>query len=101
MYNSSFAHTSKELTENAGQISWKRALDTIDARIGLCSHTENGSLRYYWRGVIGKAYADLQANLAGCEPNPLVSLALSIDGRMEDSRYPNLLIAAEREPYGL
>ena len=83
-----------------GQISWKRALDTIDARIGLCSRAESGSLRY-WGGVIGKVHANFQANLLGCGPSPILSVALLMDGRAVDSKYPNLLLHGGREAYGL
>ena len=90
----------KILTKNADQISWKRALDTIDVRIESRSCDESGSLRY-WKGVIGKAYADLQANLPGYEPCLLGSMVMSEDGRTADSGSPNFLLHEEREPYGL
>lgn len=95
-----FLRVSKALTENANQMSCKRALDTIDARIGLCSPTEGEQLRL-WREDIGKMYADFQINLPGYQPSVLASLAMSIDGRAEDSVFPNLMLAEEREPYGL
>ena len=81
-------------------MSWKRALDTIDSRTGSCANSRDGTLRY-WKEVIEKAYLDLQANLLRCRPSLLTSLALSEDGRTEDSGFPNLLLPAEREPYGL
>ena len=90
----------KILTKNADQVSWQRALNTIDMRIGSRSHDESESLRY-WKGVIEKAYADFQANLPGYEPCLLGSMTLSEDGRMADSEYPNFLLHEEREPYGL
>jgi len=90
----------KALTEDAQQMSWKMALDTIDLRIGSCSHTESRSLRC-WRGVMEKAYVDLRVNLLRCGPSLVVSLALLEDGRTEDSSFPNLLLHTEREPYGL
>ena len=92
--------TSRALTKNADQISWKRALDAIDARIVSRSYTGSESLRY-WRGVIGKAYTDTQANPLEDGPDPLISSALSIDGRTEGSRYPNLLLPEERARHGL
>lgn len=92
--------TSKALTKDLNQISWKRALETIDIRIKSKSHADSESLRH-WRVVIWKAYADLQTNSSGYGPNSLVSSVLSADGRMEGSRYPNLLLADERERYGL
>ena len=51
----------KALTEDAKQMAWKGALDTIDLRIGSCSRAESGSL-WCWKEVIKKAYVDLQAN---------------------------------------
>ena len=91
---------SKALTEGADQVSWKRALDTIDVRIGLCSHSENELLRY-WREVIWKVHAEFQANLLKCGPSSIMSSALTVDGRTEDSEFPNLLLPSGREPYGL
>ena len=90
----------KVLTKNVDQVSWQRGLDTIDARIGSRSRAETESLRY-WKGVIGKAYADFQANLPGYEPSLLGSMILSEDGRTMDSDSPNFLLHEEREPYGL
>ena len=90
----------KTLTRGADQISWEKALNTIDVRIGLCSHAENESLRY-WRGVIGKVHAGFKAKLLGCRPSPLVLLVMLVDGRTEGSDFPNLALPAGREPYGL
>ena len=95
-----FFGTKTGLTKNANQISWKRALDTIDARIELRSHAESGSLRH-WRGVIKEAYADFQASLRGYGPSLVASLSLSVDGRTGDSSFPNLALPMEREPYEL
>ena len=95
-----FLRTSNVLTECANQVSWTRALDTIDARIGLCSATESESLRHL-RGVIGKVHADFQANLQGCGPSPVLSVAVLLDGRTADSKYPNLMLHSGREAYGL
>ena len=81
-------------------MSWKRALGVIDERIESLSHAESEQLRY-WRGVIDMAYADFQTNNQGDEPSLFVSLAISMDGRTEYSRYPNLLATEVREDYGL
>ena len=81
-------------------MSWKRVLNIIDARIGLCSYTDSGPLQY-WRNTIGKAYADFQVGFSGCGPSLLVSLAFGVDGRTEDSNFPNFFIPAERERYGV
>ena len=95
-----FLRMSEALTRGPHQISLKRALDTIEVRIELCSHTESESLRH-WRGVIGKVHVDFQAKLMGCQQSPLMGLVLSVDGRTEDSEYPSLLLPTGREPYGL
>ena len=81
-------------------MSWKTALDTIDARLRLCSDAENGSLQH-WKMVIGKAYANLRERLPEFEPTSFTSLVIATDGRSGDSRYPNLTVAGERERYGL
>ena len=95
-----FLKTSKALIEGVDQISWKKVLDTIDVRIGLCSHAENESLRDL-RRVIGKVHADFQANLQERGPSPLLSMAVLLDGRTADSKYPNLILHSGREAYGL
>ena len=91
---------SEALIEDTNQISWRRALNTIDVRIGSLPHDESGRLRH-WRGVIEKAYADFQTNPLGYGPTLVISLAISMDGREGDSSFPNLLVAEGREPYGL
>lgn len=82
------------------QISWKTALDTIDARLGLRSDEDNGQLRH-WKMIIEKAYAEFQANLPEFEPPLFDSLVLATDGRSEGSKFPNLIAPEERERYGL
>ena len=81
-------------------MSWKTALDIIDARIGLGSDVESGSLRH-WGRVIGKAYGDFEVGFSGYGPTLLVSLALGVDGWEQDSSAPNLMLPAEQERYGL
>ena len=89
--------TTKALTQDTIQISWKRALDTIDVRIGSRAHAESEPLRH-WSGVIGKAYADLQANLAVHGPSALlISLISSEGGRTGGSSHLNSLPRKERE----
>lgn len=88
------------LIKNANQISWKRALDTINVRIRSLSLVEGKSLRF-WRGVIEMAYADFQKNPLGYGPSLFTSMAISMDGRTEDSSFPNLLATEQRVPYGL
>jgi len=82
------------------EISWKRALDTIDLRVGLCSHVESGRLRHLGV-VIGKVHVAFQTKLRELRPSPLVTMYMVVDGRTEDSEFPNLLLPSGREPYGL
>ena len=91
---------SMALTGGADQISWERALDTIDVCMMLFSHAESELLRYC-RGVIWKSQADFQAKLLGCGTSPLVLWVMLVDGRTEGSDFPNLALPAGREPYGL
>jgi hypothetical protein len=81
-------------------MSWKKVLEIIDVRIGLVSDAESGSLRH-WREAISKTCADFEASFPGEGPSLLASLAVSMDGRMESSAYPNLMVPKERERYGL
>ena len=100
MYFSGFIWIFKALTKSTDQVSFKRALDTIDVRLGSFPHAESESLRY-WRGVIGKAHGDFEAGLLGCRVSSLTLLSMTVDGRTEGSEYPNLMLDSGREPYGL
>lgn len=55
----------------------------------------------YWKGVVAKAYEAFQESLPGEEPHELTSMLLNQDGRMEGSRYPNLLQPSVRDDYGI
>lgn len=81
-------------------MSWKRALDTIDTRIGLHLDTEKGSLRH-WTMVIGKTYAYYQENFLGHAYHSFGSLVIAMDGRSEGSQFPNFLVHKERERWGV
>ena len=81
-------------------MSWKRALDSIDARVGLNLETESGSLSR-WGVVLTKAYADFQENFLGPGHTSFASAILLVDGRSEGSNFPNLIVPGERERYGL
>ena len=80
-------------------MSWKRALDTIDARIGLHLDNESGSLQH-WRIVIGRVYANFRSNFLGPEHHSFASSVISVDGRSEGSDFPNLVLPSERGHYG-
>lgn len=81
-------------------MSWKVALDTIDARCRLHLDAANGSSGQ-WKMVIEGAYADFRENLPEFEPDQFVSLVFATDGRSGGSNYPNLIAPEERERYGL
>ena len=82
------------------QISWKTALDTVEARLGLQLDAKNRSLGR-WKIAIEKAYADFRENLPGFKPDPFASMVFASDGRSEGSNYPNLIVPRERARYGL
>ena len=89
---------SEALTRNANQISWKKALDTIDVYIGSRPHAES-ELRH-WRGVIEKAHTDLYANLLCHGPSALFlshEFAYSWRG---GPNYPSLMLREELEDSG-
>ena len=92
--------TTETLTKDAHQVSWKRALDIIDARIGSRSDITSRSLRH-WRRVIGKAYADFEAGFSEYGPALVVSLAMGMDTRTQDSSFPNLTLQEGRELCGI
>ena len=75
-------------------------MDTIDARIRLQFDAVNGSL-LRWKTVIEDAYGDFQVGFPGFKPDSFASLVMTMDGRSEDSNYPNLVVPSERERYGL
>ena len=88
------------LTANVDQISWARALNTIDVRIRSRSHAESDPLRN-WRGIIERAYTELQTNIPAYEPCHLVKMVLTVDGRTGGSTAPNFLRRENRVAYGL
>jgi len=81
-------------------LSWKTALDTVNARLRLCSDPESRSLRH-WKVIIERAYDEFRANLPGSEPTTFASQVFATDGRSGGSKFPNLMVAEERERYGL
>ena len=88
------------LTKNANQISWRRALDTINVYIGSLPHAKSEQLRH-WKGVIEKAHADLHANLLCHGPSSLfLSYDLSAGSWKGGLNYPILILEEEREDSG-
>ena len=82
------------------QLSWKLALETIEARVRLHLDAESGSLQYC-KMAIKKIYANFQVDFPGFEPNSFSCLVIAMDGRSEDSDFPNLIKPKERERYGI
>ncbi|KAF9643913.1 hypothetical protein BDM02DRAFT_3132089 [Thelephora ganbajun] len=80
--------------------SWKKSLTVFDARIKNLLPEESEWLRHF-QEVIGEMYSDFHARLPDCEPPVIYSLALTLDGTTEESRYPNLMSAEERMRFGL
>ena len=62
---------------------------------------EDSLLLRYWKGVVAKAYSTFQEKLPGEEPPELSSMLEKQDGRIEGSKYPNLLQASVRDDYGI
>lgn len=71
-----------------------------DSRIGSLS-LEEGAQLWCWKQVVADACADLERRVPKSEPPVLTSLALLEDGRAEGSKYPNLMVPAAREYYGI
>lgn len=82
------------------QCSWTKALKVYDSRIGSLS-LEEGAQLWFWKQVVEGACVDLEMRMPKCEPPVLTSLALLEDGRSEGSKYPNLMVPAAREHYGI
>jgi len=62
---------------------------------------EDSLLLRYWKGVVANAYSTFKEELPDEEP-PETSLTFwEQDGRIEGSRYPNLLQASAREDCGV
>lgn len=82
------------------QSSWKKAIAIYDSRICSLSLEEGGQL-WRWREIVVEAYADFERRVPKCEPPILIVLAWSEDGRSEESKYPNFMVPAARESYGI
>lgn len=99
-YVSSCDDELKSLTGNVTQVSWKKALGVLDARIATASPACGKKLRY-WKEVIADVYSDFSAKLPDAELPTLAMRASWEDGRTEGSRYPNLLLREAMEEYGI
>lgn len=50
---------------------------------------------------MAEACADFERRIPKCEPPALAALASLEDGRSEGSKYPNFMVPAARESYGI
>jgi hypothetical protein len=69
-------------------------------RIGSLS-LEEGARLWCWKEVVVEACADFERRIPKCELPILAALALLEDGRSEGSKYPSLMMPADRETYGI
>lgn len=87
-------------SDTCAQMSWKKSLEILDARINALSSGERGPLQRL-RRIVSQAHSDFQNNIPECTPPELMMLTWMEDGRTETSRYPNLLSPEGRERFGL
>ena len=85
------------LTANTAQLSWEKTLGVFNSRL---ANTALTNLRH-WREIVAGVYSDFEANIPDPEAGPLVLRAWSLDGRTEDSRYPNLMLPEVGKQYGI
>ena len=85
---------------NVTQISWKTALRVIDARLATGS-LEHGAKLRHWRETVAKVHSDFAARLPDAQVPTLAQRASWIDGRTDESRYPNLLLPGVWKQYGV
>ena len=56
---------------------------------------------HFWREAIAEVHSDFMAKLPDAEPHVLTLRACQLDGRMEGSRHPNLMLPWAQQWYGL
>jgi len=86
--------------KNVTQVSWRAALRVFDARLATVP-PEHGTKLRQWRETVAGAYSDFTAKLPEPKLQALALRASLIDGRTEESRYPNLMIREVGEQYGI
>jgi len=89
-----------ERNDHVGQVSWERSLAAFNSRIGYLSHEMSASLRRS-RKIVAEAWSDIEARLPAPSPPPLSANLVFFDGRDGGSKYPNFMLASEREYHGL
>jgi hypothetical protein len=82
------------------QVSWKKALGVFDARLATAPLKHDTKLRH-WREIVAEVYSDFAAKLPEAKLPTLTIRAQLIDGRTEESRYPNLMLPGMGEHYGI
>ena len=97
---SSITPKSERNDHAVGQVSWERSLAAFDSRIGYLSHEENSSLQWC-RKTVAEALSDIDTRLPAPTPPALSTSLVFFDGRDEGSKYPNFMLASEREYHGL
>jgi len=81
-------------------MSWKKALAVFDARLASNTREQDTKLRH-WRETVAGVYADFEAKLPDAGFPNLTVQARWVDGRTEESRYPNLLLPGMGQRYGI
>ena len=86
------------LMANVVQVSWKKALRVFDARLANAP-PEHGTKLRHWKETVAEVHSDFEAKLPGTGPGTLTLRAEQVDGRTEESRYPNLMIPGVMQQY--
>ena len=82
------------------QVSWEKVLGISDA--GLVKiPPEQGTQSRNWMKVVENAHLDFAARFPEAKIPTLALRAREEDGRIEGSRYPNLILSQERQQYGI
>ena len=96
-----FATCQIESPDNkSAQISWNKALSVFDSRISGTTLEQGTKLRR-WKEVVEEVHLDFWAKIPDEEPPILTERAYKLDGRTEESRYPNLMLPWVRRRYGI
>ena len=82
------------------QLSWEKALGVFDTRL-VDVPLEKGVKLRHWRETVAAVYSDFEAKLPDAKPPVLILRARWVDGRIEGSRYPNLMFPEMRQQCGI
>lgn len=81
-------------------VSWEKVLGVLDTRIAKATPQHGARLRH-WREPVAVVYSDFLAKLPDAEPAILAARSHELDGRTEESRYPNMMLPWVKQRYGL